>query len=49
MLRSAWVALKEDKTLFAERPYLKEAAKACPIQWDCALKLHRQLILKVLL
>lgn len=49
VLRSAWVALKEDKTLFAERPYLKEAAKACPIQWDCALKLHRQLILKVLL
>lgn len=49
ILRSTWVAFTEDKTIFTERPYLKAAAKAFPLQWDCALKLHRQLILKVLL
>lgn len=49
ILRSAWVAFTEDKTIFTERPYLKDAARHCPLQWDCALKFHRQLILKVLL
>lgn len=46
ILRSTWVAFTEDPTIFAERPYLKEAAKAFPLKGDCALKLHRQIILK---
>ena len=49
ILRSAWVAFTEDKSIFDERPYLKDAARAFPLKWDCALKLHRQIILKVLL
>ena len=49
ILRGAWVALTEDKTIFEERPYLKAAAKAFPLRRDCALKLPMQLILKVLL
>ena len=49
VLRSTWMAFKEDNTIFAERPYLKALARTFPLQWDCALKLHRQLILKVLL
>ena len=49
ILRSAWMAFTEDKTIFEERPYLKAAARAYPLRKDCALKLHLQLILKVLL
>jgi len=49
VLRSTWVAFKEDNTIFDERPYLKALARTFPLQLDCALKLHRQLILKVLL
>ena len=47
ILRSAWVAFTEDPTIFEERPYLKEAARAFPLRWDCALKLHRQILLKL--
>ena len=46
ILRSAWMGFMEDSTIFDEKPYLKEAAKAYPLRWDCALKLHRQIILK---
>ena len=46
ILRSAWVAFTEDPSIFDERPYLKDAARAFPLKWDCALKLHRQVLLK---
>ena len=46
ILRSAWMGFMEDPTIFEEKPYLKEAAKAYPLRGDCALKLHRQIILK---
>ena len=49
ILRSAWVAYKEDNTLFDERPYLKDTARSYGIRRDCALKLHRQIILKLVL
>ena len=47
ILRSAWVAFTEDPTIFDERPYLKDAARAFPLKGDCALKLHRQILLKL--
>ena len=46
ILRSAWMGFMEDPTIFDQKPYLKEAAKAYPLRRDCALKLHRQIILK---
>lgn len=46
ILRSAWMGFMEDPTIFDEKPYLKDAARACPLRGDCALKLHRQIILK---
>ena len=46
ILRSAWVAFTEDPTIFDERPYLKDAARTFPLKGDCALKLHRQILLK---
>lgn len=46
ILRSAWVAFTEDPAIFDERPWLKDAARQYPLRRDCALKLHRQIILK---
>jgi len=47
ILRSAWVALTEDSSIFEERPYLKDKARQYPLIADCALKLHRQILLKM--
>lgn len=49
ILRSAWVAFTEDRTIFKERPSLKDEARRFPLKADCALKLHRQIVLKLLL
>lgn len=46
LVRCAWLAWKNDKTIFREYPYLAPAAARVPVSLDIPVKLYRQLILK---
>lgn len=49
LLRAAWVGYSLDRDLFAERPYLKEAARRLPLMPFHRVLLIQQLILKIFL
>ena len=49
LLRAAWVGYSLDRDLFAERPYLKEAARRLPLMPFHRVLLIQQLILKLFL
>lgn len=46
LVRCAWLAYKNDRSIFAEYPYLADEAAKVPVSCRLPVKLHRQLILK---
>ena len=49
LLRAAWIGFTLDRSLFAERPYLKREARAVSLRPGCFVGIFKQLILKVYL
>ena len=49
LLRAAWIGFTLDRSLFAERPYLKAEARAVPLTRGCFVGVFKQLILKAFL
>ena len=49
LLRAAWIGFTLDRSLFAERPYLKRDARAVRLHAGCFIGLFRQVILKLFL
>ena len=49
LVRSAWLAWKNDRDIFKEYPYLAREAFKVPVSGHLRVKLHRQLILKCVL
>ena len=49
LLRAAWIGFTLDRSLFAERPYLREEARALRIRRGCFVSVPQQLILKLFL
>jgi glycosyltransferase involved in cell wall biosynthesis len=49
LLRAAWIGFTLDRSLFAERPYLKREARAVSLRSGCFVGIFKQLILKLFL
>lgn len=49
LLRAAWIGFSLDRSLYAERPYLKAEARAVPLRRGCFIGIVRQCVLKVFL
>ncbi|MBP5483501.1 MAG: glycosyltransferase [Bacteroidales bacterium] len=49
MVRCAWLAWKNDRSIFKEYPYLADMARKVPLSAKLGVKFHRQIILKLVL